>query len=457
MVAALTMIAASLPSLAQAPAKKDGKVKSAPKKAAPAPTAAAPVTHTINLATALRLAGAQNLDVQLARERVREAQAQHDQARQRFFPWISPSVGYKRHDGNIQDVAGSVFDASKQSYTVGVGLNVQLDLGDALYQSLAAKQFAKAAEEGAEARRQDTVAAAAAEYLELARARAVAGVTAESLRLAQDYAGQVQRAVEAGIAFKGDAFRAQVQVDKNEIAVRRAREQQRLAAAKLAQTLRLDPAVELVPDESELAPLTFVEKEIALDSLVTRAFAARPELRQIAAQRAAAEAQKDGATTGPWIPTVGAQAFYGGLGGGRNGDTGNFDDTFDFLFGASWRIGPGGIGDRARIRAADARLRQGELELEKSRDNVTRQVVEAHTRLHSLGDQLALSQRALASAEQSFQLSRERREFGVGAVLETLQAEQELTRARQDYLGAVADFNRAQFELRRAIGAEATP
>lgn len=42
--------------------------------------------HPIDLATALRLAGAQNLDVAIARERVKEARAQHEQARAQFFP-----------------------------------------------------------------------------------------------------------------------------------------------------------------------------------------------------------------------------------------------------------------------------------------------------------------------------------------------------------------------------------
>ena len=42
--------------------------------------------------------------------------------------------------------------------------------------------------------------------------------------------------------------------------------------------------------------------------------------------------------------------------------------------------------------------------------------------------------------------------FAVGAVLESIQAEQELTRARLDYLDAVSEFNKAQYALRRAIG-----
>ena len=113
-------------------------------------TDAAP--HQIDLPTALRLAGAQNLDVQIARERLREARANHEQAQMQFFPWISPGLGYKRHDGNIQDVTGNVFDASKQSYTLGASLNAQLDLGDAIYKSLVACQLARAAGEALEAR-----------------------------------------------------------------------------------------------------------------------------------------------------------------------------------------------------------------------------------------------------------------------------------------------------------------
>ena len=89
----------------KAPAKKKG----APKTKAGVPADAH--TSQINLETALRLAGAQNLDVQIARERVKEAKAQHEQAREQFFPWIAPGLGYKRHDGNIQDVSGNIFEA----------------------------------------------------------------------------------------------------------------------------------------------------------------------------------------------------------------------------------------------------------------------------------------------------------------------------------------------------------
>src|SRR5205814_2035074 len=122
----------------------------------------------------------------------------------------------------------------------------------------------------------------------------------------------------------------------------------------------------------------------------------------------------------------------------------------DYVFGLSWRIGPGGLFDFTRTRAAASRMKAAELSVEKLRDDIIRQVVEAFTRWQSLSDQLATAQRMLRAAEQSLQLAQQRKEFAVGIVLETIQAEQDLTRARLDYLKTVADFNRAQYALKKA-------
>jgi outer membrane protein TolC len=412
------------------------------------PAAAQP----ISLGAALQLAGAKNLDVQIANERLIEARANYEQARFRFFPWLSPGVGYRRHDGNIQDVAGNVFDVSKQSYTLGVTLNAQLDLGEAIFQSLAARQFARAAQEATEAQRQESVFAAATAYFELLRAKASVRVAEESVRLAAEIASQTKQAADAGIAFRGDVFRAEVQTQKNALTVRQTEEQRRAAAARLAEIVRLDPATDLAPEESDLVPLTLIETNLTLGTLVARAIAQRPEVRQYTALGESAAAAKKGTTTGPWIPTLGAQVGVGGLGGGRNDDWGNFDDAQDYFFGLSWRLGPGGLFDRSRTRAAEARRQAVLLGSEKVADLITRQVVDAHSRVRSTSDQLTIAERTLAAAEELLRLSRDRRQFGVGVVLETIQAEQELTRARLDYLRIMSEHNQAQFALRRALG-----
>ena len=108
--------------------------------------------------------------------------------------------------------------------------------------------------------------------------------------------------------------------------------------------------------------------------------------------------------------------------------------------------------DFGRQRAAESRLHGTKLAEQKLRDEVTRQVVEAFARLQSSGDQIETAGRALSAAEEGLRLAQTRKEFAVGVVLETIQAEQDLTRARLDYFKAVAEFNKAQYALSKATG-----
>jgi outer membrane protein TolC len=406
----------------------------------------------IDLPTTLRLANAQNLDVQIAREQLKEAKANHESAMEQFFPWISPGASFRRHENEIQAVDGTMMEVNKQSYTVGGALTAQVDLGDAIYKSLAAKQLITAANHALESQRQDSTLAAAQGYFDLAKARALLDVVNESLRISQNYQDQLHEAVAAGIAFKGDELRVQVQTERYQIALRQTLEQQRVAAADLAQVLHLDPSVELVPQVADLVPLTLVDTNASVDTLMPQALSSRPELKRTQALVSAARDTKNGAVYGPLIPSLEAQAFAGGLGGGKNDSTGNFGESEDYFVGLGWRIGPGGLFDAGRIHASEARLETVRLGGEKVGDEIKRQVVESHARVQSLLDQLGTTKQNLSTASEALRLTLERKQFGVGAVLEVIQAQQDLTRARTDYLNTVAEYNKAEYGLRRAIG-----
>ncbi|MEO6246877.1 MAG: TolC family protein [Opitutaceae bacterium] len=415
---------------------------------------AAPTGGVIDLPTALRLAGANSLDVQIAREKVAEARAAGEAVRDKFLPWITPSVFVRRHENNIQAVNGPILDIDKQSLAVGVTLNAQLDLGETYYQNLVAKQTVRAQEAALAGRAREATLRAAAGYFELSRARAAVLAAEEAARVATRYAEQIGVTADAGLTFTGDSARARGARERADLGVVRLRTEQRLAAARLAELLHLDPAVELTPVESDLAPLTLVDASGDLGPLISKALAVRPELDEAGARLQGARTARKGATYGPFIPTLGAQASLGGLGGGPSGSsiTRDFDSSTDYAIGLSWRVGPGGLLDRNKQRETAARERQGELELEKLRDLIRRQVVEQHTRLRSLATQVDLARKALEAADQTTRLSRQRRETGVGAVFEDLQAEEELARARRDYSSTLADFNLAQYALRFATG-----
>src|SRR2546426_1423660 len=247
-----------------------------------------------------------------------------------------------------------------------------MDLGDAIYKSLTAKQLVNAADQAVESQRQDSTLAAAQGYYDLAKAKAIVEVVKEALSISQDYQKQLHDAVGAGIAFKGDELRVQTQTERYQITLRQALEQQRVAAARLAQILHLDSSVELVPQDTDLVPLRWVESDAPLDSLVQQALRSRPELKQSQALVAAARDAKNGAVYGPLIPSVGAQAFGGGLGGGKNDSTGNFGESEDYVVGLGWRIGPGGLFDVGRVRASKARLEAAKISGAKVQDEITR-------------------------------------------------------------------------------------
>ena len=82
-------------------------------------------------------------------------------------------------------------------------------------------------------------------------------------------------------------------------------------------------------------------------------------------------------------------------------------------------------------------------------------MIEARTRTESATAQLAVASRSLTTARRLLELTQSRREFGVGAVLEAVEAQRELTRAQTEHLRAIGDHNRRQWELWNAVGDEA--
>lgn len=407
----------------------------------------------IDLPAALQLAGARNLEIQIARERLKEAEAERLSAAERFFPWIAPGISYHRRDGVAQAVpAGTISDAHFQSYSPGAFLSAQVDFGDAIYRNLAAKQLVKASDRALETQRQEATLAVAKAYFELAKAKGLVEVAGAAVKTSQDYQQQLHEAVAAGIAFKGDELRVQTQTRQYEIEVRQALEQQRVAAVELSRLLHLDSRVELAPVDSGQTRLTLFQPHAALEPLVSQALEARPELKESQALISAARENRNGAVYGPLIPSLSAQVFAGGLGGGPDNGQDHFGAEGDYLVGLSWRIGPGGLFDFGRIRGSKAKLAATELGEMRLKDDIVAQVVSGLARVQSLADQIALAEDRLASATETLRFTHERKQYGVGVVLEDLQAQQDLDRARSDYVRLLADYNKAQYHLSRSVG-----
>ena len=400
----------------------------------------------------MMLAGANNDEIQLAKTKHTEVLAESKLAWQRFWPSLTLGAGYRRTDGNVQDIAGAVFDVSKQQYTVGPNLMIDWSPGDMYYAALAAKQRALAAEQLAEKTRRDVVMQATGRYYDLLAAEASLAIIEDDLRLTQDYEKQIGGAVDAGTAFRADLLRVKTQVSREKLAIRQHQEKRDLAAAALSETLRLPADSALRPAKADLVPVRLLDRTLGVATLISQASQHRPEMKAAGAVNQAAVLEKDRAHVAPMIPNVQAGYSFGGLGGGYNGDVSNFDDTQNMYIGLGWKIGPGGLFDKQRQIIAGAQEEATKLQAGQIKAAIGREVVEAAAKAQSAHDQIDINDEAVAAAQEMVKLAKERQASQLGVVLEYLLAREELTRARQSRVQAVAAFNKAQHELKRAVG-----
>src|SRR5262249_15112176 len=106
-------------SAAQPPAKGDKKGP----QVAPPPTTGllASPAETIDLASALRLAGVQNPQILLARERVEQAAALRQLAAAQFLPSLNAGTGLDAHTGPLLRSNGQIIDENRGSLYLGLG------------------------------------------------------------------------------------------------------------------------------------------------------------------------------------------------------------------------------------------------------------------------------------------------------------------------------------------------
>lgn len=406
----------------------------------------------IDLPSVLRLAGADSVEVRIAQERLAEARAREDGTLWQMFPVISPGITYRNHSGQLQDIVGQVTDITKSSFGAGATLQLSLEIGESTYRRLAAKQMTLAAEHRLESERRRMLLAAAEAYFELTAAQAAADLQEDAVRLASDLHRQVSAAVAAGLAAKGDEHRAFAQLTRAQIRREQARDARRGAAARLAEVVRLPVDVDLTPADRRPVAIAVPGSDRKLDALVQTALARRPEIAEAERLDSAAQENLAGAKYAPLWPTLGAQVFGGGLGGSPSSARDDWGRSTDTQVTLSWRIGAGGLLDSSRVRAAEAAAAQGRLGIERIRDAVTREVVEAHAAVHATSAAVKSAQAGLKSAEDGLKLAAQRRDFAVGAVMETLQSQQDAVQARLEAVRSVADLNKARHRLKAAVG-----
>lgn len=427
---------------------------------APAPAPQQPSALLIDLITALKLVDAQSPTVAFAQARVAEAAARLDQASVLCLPNLLVGANYFRHDGIDQNRRGDVFSVSRNNIFLGGAAVLRLDVSDALFQPLVARQVADAVSADSVAVRNQVQLDAALAYMELLRVYAELAINADILERAEQILSRAKAADEAGIA----RTRADVNRAQTEVSIRR-RERIAItgrigaASARLVRVLNLQTNVDLRPADEVILPVALIPAACSLDDLVVTGLTSRPELAANRSLIGASSQRLRQARLEPLIPAVQLEYRGGEYTGARNGNYSDlgFQSQGELAAGAYWQLRNLGFGYHAQVKTRQAELEQTQLRGVELEAQVRAEVVDAAKLAAAAFASLDEAQQAVREAlemyrklsDTSFGMIGPRRQYDA---IEPLLAIQALNQARNQYLSEVIGFNRAQFRLYAAIG-----
>jgi len=420
--------------------------------------AAAPVRGDLTVDQAVKLALERNQDLLTSGENINAAAGQQKQALQRYLPSLSASGSFSHNlneTGYLDPNTSLIVTGSQDNYGVRYVLNQNLiDIASIRSISAAGKSL-EASKLNYAFSRSDLVLGTKQQYYVLLAAQELASVNDSALVLSQRELKRTESLFELGMVAKSDVLKAQVRVSNSKLDVIRSHGNVIDERAKMARVLGQSPTDDLRAADQ------LTETPVVIDStaIFQEALANRPDLQ--ASQKAweAAKLQASAAKAG-FLPTVAGQVGY------SNQNSSGFQPFADFSvpladprnpsrvagIGINFPLFEGMWGRHGQVQTAQARAEQGRYAYEKKKLDVEVEVRGAINTAQQANEGVDVAKSGLVSAEEDLKLSQEKYNVGSGTILDLLDAQVNLQKARQQYVVALTTARIAEAQIERARG-----
>ena len=249
---------------------------------------------------------------------------------------------------------------------------------------------------------------------------------------------------KAGLGTKFDVLRAQVELANAEQRLTRAYATQRTVRRRLAQLLSLEPTIDpRTADEISVAG----QWRLTLEESILLALQQREELRQQLLLREIDGYQREIALAAirPQVSVFANYELLGVFDDGRN-----IADGFAVGARMQWSLFDGGAA-QARARQEDVDQAIAENRFLDQSDQIRLAVETAFYDFAANERNIQTSTIAVELAEESLRLARIRFKAGVGTQTDVIDAQTQLTTARNNLLQTITDYNRAYATLKREV------
>jgi outer membrane protein len=414
----------------------------------------------LTLRQSIDLALKQSVLIQSAREGVRGAEAQKQEAFTNFLPKFSTSYSYTRQNEQPTTTMTLPSLPSSGPFTIPVGtqdnyawaLEVKQPLfagGGIVANYHANKIGAEIAATDESTVAQDIVQEVKLAYFNILKAERLHSVAVQSVEQLEAHRKMAQDFFDVGVIPRNDLLRAEVELANGRQNLVKAENSLEMAKSKFNMVLRreINTPTEL-EDILTLKPFTQ-----SLHECQTRAMENRSEIKSSAMKVEQSQKMVD-LTKSEYFPTINAVGHYERFGDtpGVSGSLYRDQENWYVMGVASWNFWEWGR-TKNRVDASRSRENQTAYALQNIKDHVTLEVKNAWLTLHEAEKQLAVTQKAIEQAEENYRISRERYHEQVGTSTDVLDALTLLTRAKSDYFNALSDYNISMARLERAMGA----
>jgi len=403
----------------------------------------------IDLPTVTRVAMAESLDIEEARQRVASSQGRYEASVEALFPVISPALTYQHLEGANQNASGVPVITNFNNIVPAVTVQWITNPGKVFYDIVASKRRLEASQQQEHLTELETLRTAVNEYYELVLTQAQVASSKQAVAEAEESLRLTQSRVRAGDALRADELRARsalAERQQNLLLAVNAFYQSSLA---LSLALHMDAAITLVPSASHIDQTMLVRDDLAIENLLAMAIEYRPDLLEARQLLLAADADKGAVVWGALGPNLQAAYSYGGL------KTRVHDQTFGMHEVQRGSAGVGfnlGLSTFGNMKTASAELMAASLHVERALDQVRTQVIAAQQSSRTNAALIPVARDQLDSAQEALRLAEANLKTGNVLLLDVLQSQDAVDSARLRYASAVTRYNQSQVNLLASLG-----
>jgi outer membrane protein len=422
------------------------------------PLRAADGVKPLSLAESIDLALKQSVLIHAAKEGVRGAEAQKNEAFTGFLPKFSTSYSYTRLNEDPYFVfpgapplipAGNMKMGTKDNYNWTIEARQPLFAGGAILANYEASRI------GADIARldeastiQDLVLEVKIAYFNILKAGRNLAAAKQSLERLKAHRDTAQGFYDVGLIPRNDLLYAEVELANGRQFLVRAENGVELAKSKFNTVLRREINAPVEIEDS----LNDRPYEKPFEACIAAALGNRPEIRSQVhrleqAKRLVKLSQSE---YYPNVSLVGNYARYGDTPGVAGSPYKNQESWYAMAV-VNWNFWEWGK-TKNRVEAGRSRENQAADILANIRDQITLEVKNAFLLLHEAEKQLPAAKKAIEQAEENFRINTERYREQVGTSTDVIDAQTLLTKTISDRHNALGDFNISRARLERAMG-----